>query len=167
MKNQNGSTLIMALILLTIITVVAAYTLESSGIQGKMVANSLFSTLTYQECRNEQEANVRQYNVNREALIESMVKGTPIQSKATMTAHIKVDTVTGEYATNAPKSTLDITWEYLREAPAARSGENLDSESQSKAYLFEHDCNAVLNFSKNSQTLGAIVEGLKQAGNLH
>jgi len=38
------------------------------------VANSLFSTLTYQECRNEQEANIRFYNVdggaNRNELID-------------------------------------------------------------------------------------------------
>ena len=61
MKHQKGSSLVVALIFLTIISLVAVYSLEGSNIQSKMVANSLFSSLTYQECRNEQEANIRYY----------------------------------------------------------------------------------------------------------
>ena len=65
MKNkQQGASLVVALIMLTIITLVAVYSIEGSTIQSKMVASSLFSTLTYQECRNEQEANIRFYNAN-------------------------------------------------------------------------------------------------------
>lgn len=159
MKKQSGSTLVIALILLTIITVVAVYSLEGSNIQSKMVANSLFSTLTYQECRNEQEANIRIYNEDggskRDELITSMVTATPIQL---------TDTITESDGNHPPKSDLEIVWTYQREAPAGRSGYNLDSESQSRAYLFENQCNATFSFSQNQQTLGAIVEGLEQAG---
>ncbi len=158
MKQQAGSTLVISLVLLTIITVVAAYSLEGSAIQSKMVANSLFSTITYQECRNEQEANVRQYNDDRDALITSMVTATPITATTT---------ITEGYASQKPKSDLTTSWQYVRDAPAAREGFNLDNESQSKAYLFDHDCVATFNFSTNSQTLGAIIEGLEQAGNIN
>lgn len=159
MKKQSGSTLVIALILLTIITLVAVYSLEGSNIQSKMVANSLFSTLTYQECRNEQEANVRFYSgnngANRDLLIQSMVTATPIELS---------NTITEAYATYAPQSDLNIAWNYIHEAPSGRSGFNLDTESQSKAYLFENKCDATFHFSINRQTLGAIVEGLEQAG---
>ncbi len=155
MQQQSGSTLVISLVLLTIITVVAAYALEGSVIQSKMVANSLFSTITYQECRNEQEANVRQYNENRDALITSMINNAPILADVT---------ITEGYFAQQPRSNLTTSWQYVRDAPAARSGYNLDNESQSKAYLFDHGCVATFNFSTNSQTLGAIVEGLEQAG---
>ncbi len=163
MKQQSGSTLVISLVLLTIITVVAAYALEGSVIQSKMVANSLFSTITYQECRNEQEANVRQYNENRDALITSMVENAPIDALDTITEGFSIN---GDYLApkNDPKSELATSWQYVRDAPAARSGYNLDNESQSKAYLFDHGCVSTFNFSSNSQTLGAIVEGLEQAG---
>ncbi len=162
MHNQKGSTLVVSLVLLTIITLVAVYALEGSNIQAKMVANSLFSTLTYQECRNEQEVNIHYYNVdsgNRNELIQSMINASPIE-------RIEEEDLTRTelYTENAPKSDLTTTWAYVREAPAGRSGFNVDSESQSRAYLFDHNCTAKFRFSTNSQTLGAIVEGLEQAG---
>jgi len=162
MNHQQGSTLVVSLILLTIITLVAAYALEGSAIQAKMVANSLFSTLTHQECRNEQEAEVRFFNDNggagRNLLITSMVTNTPYEL---------ADTLTESYTTNAPKSALDVSWSYIKDAPAARGGFNVDNESQSKAYIFEGDCTATFRFANNSQTLGTVVEGLEQAGTVN
>ncbi len=162
MKHQKGSTLVVSLILLTIITLVAVYALEGSSIQSKMVANSLFSTLTHQECRNEQESEIRFFNQNggagRNVLITSMATNIPYDLP---------NTITEAYATNGPKSELDVSWSYIQDAPAARTGFNVDNESQSKAYIFEGDCTAVFRFSNNSQTLGAVVEGLEQAGNIN
>jgi Tfp pilus assembly protein PilX len=160
MKHQQGSTLVVSLILLTIITLVAVYALEGSSIQSKMVANSLFSTLTYQECRNEQEAEVRFFNenggANRSLLITAMANDALYQLP---------DTITEAY-TKTPKSELSASWAYIADAPAARTGYNIDIESPSKAYIFEGDCTAVYRFSSNDQTLGAVVEGLQQAGNI-
>lgn len=174
MKNQSGSTLVVSLILLTIITLVAVYSLEGSNIQTKMVANSLFSTLTYQECRNEQEANIRFYNdnggANRNALIQVKQQPPAIDpiSGDTIPPFIDVASITKQYIDNAPKSdAISVRWSYLRETPSARGGYNIDIESQSRAYLYENDCVAEFNFSRNSQTLGAIVEGLEQAGNIN
>jgi hypothetical protein len=160
MKHQQGSTLVVSLIMLTIITLVAVYALEGSSIQSKMVANSLFSTLTYQECRNEQEAEVRFFNgnggISRSLLITAMTNNTSYKLP---------DTITEAYE-NAPDSELQASWEYVADAPSSRSGFNIDTESQSKAYIFEGNCTAVYRFSSNDQTLGAVVEGLQQAGNI-
>ncbi len=71
------------------------------------------------------------------------------------------------YTTNPPKSSLDVSWSYIKDAPAARGGFNVDNESQSKAYIFEGDCSAVFRFANNSQTLGTVVEGLEQAGTVN
>lgn len=173
MRTESGSSLVTALILLTIITLVAVYSLEGSNIQSKMVANSLFSATTYQECRNEQEAQIRNYNkdggVNRTVLLD--IAGIPPMDDGEgnlipVTLSFP-DTLTEAYVDNAPKSDIDISWSYIQQAPAGRQGFNIDTESQSKAYLYENDCIASFRFSTNSQTQGAIVEGLKQAGNLN
>lgn len=160
-SKQTGSTLVVALVLLTIITMVSLYSLEGSNIQTKMVANSLFSTLTYQECRNEQEASIRYYNdtggVNRDVLIN--IKELPTPSLATQT-------LTTQNATHAPKSdSITMTWSYIREAPSSRGGFDIDIESPTVAYLYENDCEAEFRFAKNHQTLGVSVEGLRQTGN--
>lgn len=173
MKQQNGSSLIVALVLLTIITVVAVYSLEGSNLQTKMVANSLFSTLTYQECRNEQEAQILFYNINggtnRNTLLT--IAGVPPVDDGDgnlIPASIKqTDTITEANATHPPESSIEIAWSYIQDAPASRSGYDIDTESPTKAYLYENDCLANFRFSTNSQTQGAIVEGLKQAGNIN
>jgi len=184
-KKQKGASLVVALVLLTIITLVAAYSIEGSTIQSKMIANSLFSTLTYQECRNEQEANIRFYNenggANRVALldlidgIELDEDGNPEEDEDgnNIPATIKAGGDTGEFPmtqgidiAHPAKSDIAFTWSFIKEEPAARGGYTIDTESPTKAYLFQNDCIAVLRFSKNDQTLGAIVEGLVQAGDI-
>jgi hypothetical protein len=172
MKKQTGSSLVVALILLTIITVVAVYSLEGSNLQSKMVANSLFSTLTYQECRNEQEAQIRFYNINggtnRNTLLA--IAGVPPVDDGTgnFTAEKieQADTLTEANANHKPKSAISIVWSYIQEAPAAREGFDLGTESATKGYLYENDCLSSFRFSTNSQTQGSIVEGLKQPGNV-
>lgn len=161
MKHQQGSTLVVALIFLTIITLVSVYSLEGSNIQSKMVANSLFSTLTYQECRNEQEANIRFYNLgsNRSTLIDIKETNIPLETTTTLTGQ----------GSNRPKSeTITIKWRYLAGGDAQgisnNVGNNVDTGSQVTAYVFEHDCIASFRFATNSQTLGAKVEALKIAG---
>jgi len=172
MKQQTGSSLIVALVLLTIITVVAVYSLEGSNIQSKMVANSLFSSLTYQECRNEQEAQIRFYNIdggtNRNTLLA--IAGVPEVDDGDgnlVPVTIKQeDTLTEANSVNPPKSSISIAWSYIQDAPASREGYDIDTDSPTKAYLYENDCIASFRFSTNNQTQGVTVEGLKQAGNL-
>ncbi|MEY8204338.1 MAG: hypothetical protein RPR40_04610 [Bermanella sp.] len=162
---QQGSTLVVSLILLTVITLVVLYAIEGSGLQSKMLANSLRSTLTYQECRNEQEAEVRAFNINggagRTVLIQAMVTNTHYPSDA------DTPTITELYTEHTPKSELTVSWSYIKDAPAARGGFNVGIESQSKSYIFEGTCGAKYGFTSSSQTLGATVEGLEQAGNIH
>lgn len=146
---QSGSTLVIALVLLTIITVVAVYSLEGSNIQSKMVANSLFSTLTYQECRNEQEANIRLYKFDRTPLIDLISTGQSIVSS---------DTLTENYSNYGPKSDLNTSWTYQRPVKNAIGGETTNGDVQHE--LFELTCNAAFNYSKNQQTLGVIVKVL-------
>ncbi|WP_283787558.1 pilus assembly PilX family protein [Bermanella sp. WJH001] len=172
MKQQKGASLIVALVLLTIITVVAVFALEGSNLQSKMVANSLFSTLTYQECRNEQEAQVRFYNINGGINRNSLLAFAGIEptkdenGKVTESNITDEDTLTESNASHAPESDITITWNYIRLAPAARGGYDADIDSPIKNYLYENDCIATFNFSTNSQTQGNTVEGLKNAGNI-
>lgn len=185
MKKQKGASLVVALILLTIITLVAAYSIEGTTIQSKMIASSLFSTLTYQECRNEQAANVRFYNdnggANRVALLDLIgaveldEDGNPVENDdgENIPATIRAGGNTGVNPMTkvdddpySAQSDIAFTWSFIKEEPAARGGYTIDTESPTKAYLFQNDCIAVLRFSKNDQTLGAIVEGLVQAGDI-
>jgi hypothetical protein len=159
-KKQSGSTLIVALVLLTIITMVSIYSLEGTNLQSKMIANSFFTSITYQECRNEQESNIRFYNLNggtrRSALID-------IRSSATLSS--TTQSITLADLVHPPKSdSITMDWTYLREAPASRSGYDLDIESPTVAYLYENDCTSVYRFANNSQTLGITVEALKETG---
>lgn len=165
MNKQKGSSLVVALVMLTIITLVAVYSIEGSTIQSKMVASSLFSSLTYQECRNEQEASIRYHNANNGSNrtnllshVDSLVEFSSAGDDE------KITTFTPQYTSHAPKSTLTSIWKFLKEEPAARAGYEVNIESQSRAYLYENTCTAVFRFSTNSQTLGVIVEGLEQTG---
>ncbi|MFY0700780.1 MAG: pilus assembly PilX N-terminal domain-containing protein [Bermanella sp.] len=173
MKKQRGSSLIVALILLTVITLVAVYSLEGSNIQSKMVANSLFSSLTYQECRNEQESQIRFNNINGGANRNTLLSIAGIPPEDDGNGNLEPakieqeDTLTEASTINPPKSNISIAWSYIQDAPASRSGYDIDTESPTKAYLYENDCIASFRFSTNSQTQGAIVEGLKQAGNIN
>lgn len=184
MNKQKGASLVVALILLAIITLVAAYSIEGSTIQSKMIASSIFGSLTYQECRNEQEANIRFYNdnggaertqllglINSDAIDED---GNPILDddnnavSATISAGGDSSTLpfTKQYNDDSNKSKSDIayTWSFIKEEPAARGGNNIDTESPIKSYLFDNNCTASYRFATNNQTLGAIVEGLVQSG---
>jgi hypothetical protein len=141
------------------------YSIEGSTIQSKMVASSLFSSLTYQECRNEQEANIRLYNndggAERDKLL--ILKNPDMPPMFSGGASGKTP-ITSAYNSYAAKSDIVTQWSYIREAPAARGGFNVDTEAPTKAYLYENDCIATFRFATNHQTIGAIVEGLAQAG---
>lgn len=172
MTKQNGSSLIIALVLMTIITIAAVYSLEGSNIQSKMVANSLFSSLTYQECRNEQEAQIRFYNLNGGDNRKTLLSIAGVPPKPDSDGNLvpekisQTNTLTEANTKNKPNSNISISWSYIQDAPASRSGYDIDTEAPIKSYLYEDECLASYRFSSNSQTQGAIVEGLKSAFNL-
>jgi competence protein ComGC len=160
-KKQSGSTLVVALVILTIITMVSIYSLEGTNLQSKMIANSFFTSIAYQECRNEQESNIRFYNLNGGVRRTDLID---IRSSGTLSSTTPSITLTD--LVHPPKSeAITMDWTYLREAPASRAGYDLDVESPTVAYLFENDCTSTYRFANNSQTLGITVESLKQAGN--
>lgn len=170
LQNQNGSTLVIALVFLLIITVAAVYSLESSTIQSRMVNNSLFTTLTYQECRNEQEAQLLRFNIDEGAAIGPLLSIAGIPEDALEADNYKeiLDDLNVTQSTiqnnHPPKSTISVAWSYIQDAPAGKDGFDIDTESQFKSYVYETDCNAEFNTTSNSQTLGAIVSGLKSSG---
>ncbi|GAA6135881.1 hypothetical protein NBRC116188_26710 [Oceaniserpentilla sp. 4NH20-0058] len=171
LPNQSGSTLVIALVFLLIITVVAVYSLESSTIQSRMVNNSLFTTLTYHECRNEQEAQLLRFNIDEGAAIGPLLTIAGIPEDA-LEADSYQDLLSALNTTQstiiddkyAPQSTITVAWSYIKDAPAGRDGYDIDTESQFKSYIYETTCNAVFNTTSNNQTLGAVVSGLKQSG---
>lgn len=160
MKNQQGSTLVTALIILTVITLVAVYSLETSNIQGRMVSNSLLSSLTYQECKNEYEANIHYYNIDggakRDELLQ--IQAADPDNSSTQSASDTLKTQS--------ESDMSIEWSYLYESPAGKSGVEVDIQSPIRVYQYENDCIAQFRFAQSDQTLGALVEGLKSAGNI-
>jgi len=164
MQKQRGSSLLFSLIILTIITLVAVYSIEGTAIQSKMVANSLFNTLTYQECRNEQESSIRYFNDNggekRTELLDLERNNTTLEQRSDGTTK----THRSQYAEHSAKSDITSSWAYLRKSPAARSGYEIEVSSQSIALLFENDCISQFRFAKNNQSLGAVVDKLS-AGN--
>lgn len=161
MRTQNGSTIIVALIMLAIISLVAVYSLESTNIQAKMVANSLFSTLTYQECRNEQEAQLRDLNElvsqTRDVIMDTGWRNSengPYVSP----------TITTQRADALPKSeNIVSSWTYLRDDENAIEGY---SRGAFTGYIFENNCTAIFRFSNNSQTQGISIIGFKPDHNL-
>ncbi len=161
MQTEKGSTLVVSLILLTIITLVTVYLLEGSTLQSKMIANTLANSITYQDCRNEQEANIRTYNADRTLLVQSI--GVSEDEKDDRLT----ESITKEYSgsISLPKSDeISINWRHLGVRQGFRGGYDLDTEGQSTPQLFEHDCIATKNLASNSQVLGAIVDVLQQAG---
>lgn len=176
MRNkQKGASLVVALVLLTIITLVAVYSIEGSTIQSKMIANSLFSTLTYQDCRNEQEANIRFFNENggeQRTLLLNLIdafeedeNGDPMldDDGEKIPASISVsgdDVLTKQYQQNPARSTISYTWSYMDKDPGGLGGEDKDDSKIVTSHLFQNDCISNFRFSTNSQSLGVIVQSL-------
>lgn len=71
MKKQSGATLVIALSLLTIITLSVVYSLENSSIQSRMVANSVYSLRTYQATNNELSALIRAWNTDPSLIVNN------------------------------------------------------------------------------------------------
>jgi hypothetical protein len=157
-KKQSGSTLVVALVILTIITMVSIYSLEGTNLQSKMIANSFFTSITYQECRNEQESNIRFYNVNGGANRTALLDIRSLDVPSTTTQSITLTDLV-----HPPKSeAITMDWAYIRETPGLNYGDEADTKSQTVAYLFENDCTAAYRFANNSQTLGIAVQALRQ-----
>ena len=78
MRKQKGATLIIALSLLTIITLVAVYTIENSSLQGRMVSSSIISYNAFQDVNNELMSKLRFYDDadNYSDLLELEVENT-------------------------------------------------------------------------------------------
>ena len=179
-NRQKGASLIVALILLTIITLVAVYSIEGSTIQSKMIANSLFSTLTYQECRNEQESNIRFYNADGGAQLETLTNlkdsfeldedGNPMLdqdgNKLPSSLTVSGDNVfTKQYNINPAKSDMSYSWSYVKEDNKFLGGSDKDSESIVTTYIFQNDCTSTFRFSTNNQSLAVAVEMLAPPSN--
>jgi len=158
MKNQRGITLIFALILLTVITIVVVYNLEGTSLQSRMIVNSMIKNQVYQECRNEIEANMIFYNRQgaRDELLEHIGN----------TAGFNGTVFSGDHsAAHPPKSNLQVTWRYVKQdnASSGASGSTIDTTATSVSHLYEIDCNSTLRFAEESQTQGTSVNGLKDS----
>jgi type II secretory pathway pseudopilin PulG len=162
MKTQNGSTLVIALVLLSMISLVAVYALESSNIQTKMVNNSLFSTLTYQECRNEQEAQLRDINESNSVLRDSL---TDTANLDTTIAPLVEEAHTPKRDDYKPKSTsIETTWSYLGKDGSIFDGSSLGTFT---SLVFQNTCNAQFRFSSNTQVMGVAVRALSNSATVN
>lgn len=158
MKREKGMTLVFALVLLAVITVVVVYSLEGSSLQSRMIVNSMISNQVYQECRNELEANMIYYNRQgiRDELLEQVNNVDGFDGK------VLSDDLG---SSNPPKSQLSTYWRYVKQdnASAGASGSTIDTTATSVHHIFEIDCNASLRFASESQTQGTSVNGLRDS----
>ena len=153
--SERGMTLIFALIILTVITIVVVYSLEGSSLQSRMIVSSMIKNQVYQECRNEINANTMFYSRNgaRDALLEKVGVSEDFDGQVFTNA-------TG--VSKPAKSDLSIKWRYIGLAPASSgmSGSTIDTTSSSVRHMFEVDCNSSLRFAIESQTQGTSIDGL-------
>lgn len=154
MKQQRGMTLVFALVLLTIITIVVVASLEGSSLQSRMIVASMIKNQVYQECRNELEANMTYYSrdANRSILL----------AEKNNTDGFKGEVWSDDFGTsNPPRSDLNVSWRYVKQDNAITSGSSIDTTASVVRHLYEVDCEAQLRFARESQTQGVGVEGLR------
>lgn len=157
-RSERGMTLIFALIILTVITIVVVFNLEGSNLQSRMIVSSMIKNQVYQECRNELEANMIFYNRDgaRDALLQE------VGNTAGFAGQVLSDDLGSSHP---PKSTLDVQWRYIKQdnASSGASGNTIDTTATAVRHLFEVDCTAALRFAEESQTQGTTIDGLKDA----
>lgn len=136
---QKGSTLIVALVILSIMTLVATFAMQNSGIQSRMVANSIHTAESFRAASNENNSQYRTYN-DFNALVKLVF------AKAVVGAN-QLDEIT------QPKSsTVTATFEYVGECPTCLVGEELGADKE--VLLFEFTADAETGGAESNQTIG-------------
>lgn len=136
---QKGSTLIVALVILSIMTLVATFAMQNSGIQSRMVANAISTAESFRASNNENNAQYSYYND-----FTKLTKLTEFKIAEKPTA---LDTLT-----EPPEVTLTASVDYLYECPTCWQGEELGTDKE--VLLFEFTSDAEIGNAESNQTIG-------------
>ncbi|MCP5325054.1 MAG: hypothetical protein H7A09_01855 [Oceanospirillaceae bacterium] len=136
---QKGSTLVVALVILSIMTLVATFAMQNSGIQSRMVANSIHTAESYRAANNENNGQYRTYN-NFDEL-----------SKLTVAKSVKGANLLNN-VTQPDNTTLNASFEYMGECPTCLIGEELGADKE--VLLFEFTADAKTGGAESNQTIG-------------
>lgn len=136
---QTGSTLVVALVILSIMTLVATFAMQNSGIQSRMVANSVHAAEAFRDANNENNGQYRKYNrfdeLPKLTVAKAVVGSNPLAA-TTVPVH----------------STVSASFEYMGECPTCLIGEELGADKE--VLLFEFTANAETGGAESNQTIG-------------
>lgn len=147
---QQGSILVVALVILAIMTVVATFAMQNSGIQSRMVANAIHTEVAFRDANNENNAQYHQYN-NFSKLPKLAA------AKAVVGANVLVA------ATAPAHSTISANFEYMGECPTCMIAEEVGSDKE--VLLFEFTADAKTGGAKSNQTIGTTALAPKMYSN--
>lgn len=147
---QTGSTLVVALVILSIMTLVATFAMQNSGIQSRMVANSVHTAEAFRDANNENNGQYRQYNdfdeLPKLAVAKAIVGSNPLAA-STVPAH----------------STVNANFEYMGECPTCMIAEEVGSDKE--VLLFEFTADAQTGGAESNQTIGTTALAPKMYSN--
>jgi hypothetical protein len=147
---QRGSTLVVALVILSIMTLVATFAMQNSGIQSRMVANSVHTAEAFRDANNENNGQYRQYN-------DFVELPKLAAAKAVVGANVLVA------ATAPAHSTISANFEYMGECPTCMIAEEVGSDKE--VLLFEFTADAQTGGAESNQTIGTAALAPKMYSN--
>lgn len=152
MKNQSGATLVIALSLLAIITLSVVYSLESSNIQSRMVANSVYSLRTYQATSNELSAAIRAFNNDPSNLLNNQSRAGVVYTPVPTTTPVGV-VISNELI-------------FLDRYDSNTGGNEVSVDSPVEYPLYELTSRGEFSAAVSNQSMGFKVQKLKIVGAL-
>lgn len=147
---QKGSTLIVALVILSIMTLVATFAMQNSGIQSRMVANSIHTAESFRAASNENNSQYRTYNdfaaLPQLAAAKAVVGANQLNQ-----------------ITKPKSSTVSASYEYMGECPTCMIAEEVGADKE--VLLFEFTADAETGGAESNQTIGTTALAPKMYSN--
>lgn len=149
MKRQTGAALIIALSLLAVITLSVVYAMENSSIQSRMVANSVYTSRTYQATNNELSAAIFAWDQDPELIINNT----------------DADIVYKPNALTSPsgvviRNELIFTDRYM----IGKQGNEISTDSPVEYPLYELGSRGSYSYATSNQSIGFVIQKLGITG---
>lgn len=147
MHTQKGNTLLISIILLSIVTLIATYNMESSGMQMRMVSNSLM---------NLRAKHISESGAKKEIREQNALQGSDFVAHRDTTATFALTN-----STALDNGTFSIQGDHMHDVPAASIGYEADVASQIIVTLYEMHTSATYKHALANHTYGVGVVSLR------
>lgn len=137
---QQGSILVVALVILAIMTLVATFAMQNSGIQSRMVANAIHTEVAFRDANNENNAQYHIYNDFDKLPKLALAKASKGAKQLTL--------ATTPYS----GTTISASYQYNGVCPTCMIGEEVGSDKE--VLLFEFTADAKVGGAQSNQTIG-------------